>query len=246
MSQQVVWIPLQVSKSFHLSRGLPSETMSVQPSYNAQTAAESKQLIVIASIHQPSTSTFQLFDKLVLLSGGKQHYFGPVEGVESHFASLGFPMPRQVNPAEFLLDMMNIDFASHQESAVLRLDEMHRGWVMSTSAQNMKAEIVLTLKNVEQLPPTRASHGNFPIILMTLIHRSFVKSYRDVVAYGIRIAMYTGLAIMMGTVWLRLHTEQDDIQPFINAIVSISIRLNNIVLTYVPSSLVQLSCLSWQ
>ena len=54
---------------------------------------------------------------------------------------------------------------------------------------------------------------------MTLVHRSFVKSYRDVVAYGIRIAMYTGLAIMMGTVWLRLHTEQADIQPFINAIV---------------------------
>lgn len=25
---------------------------------------------------------------------------------------------------------------------------------------------------------------------------------------------------MMGTVWLRLHTEQEYIQPFINAIVS--------------------------
>ena len=28
-----------------------------------------------------------------------------------------------------------------------------------------------------------------------------------------------GLAIMMGTVWLRLHPSQDYIQPFINAIV---------------------------
>lgn len=28
-----------------------------------------------------------------------------------------------------------------------------------------------------------------------------------------------GLAIMMGTVWLRLHPEQDYIQPFVNAIV---------------------------
>lgn len=190
----------------------------------SRSPADRKQLIVIASIHQPSTSTFQLFDKLVLLSGGKQHYFGPVDGVGSHFASLGFPMPRQVNPAEFLLDMMNIDFASHQESAAARLDEMQKGWVTSTRAQKMKAEMVTTLKNVEPLPTTKPSSRNFPIILMTLVHRSFVKSYRDVVAYGIRIAMYTGLAIMMGTVWLRLHTEQDDIQPFINAIVSTTTR----------------------
>lgn len=32
--------------------------------------------------------------------------------------------------------------------------------------------------------------------------------------------IYTGLAIMMGTVWLRLDTSQKYIQPFINAIVS--------------------------
>ena len=57
-------------------------------------------------------------------------------------------------------------------------------------------------------------------ILLALLHRSFIKSNRDVVAYGVRIAMYLGLAVMMGTVWLRLETSQDHIQPFINAIVS--------------------------
>jgi hypothetical protein len=35
--------------------------------------------------------------------------------------------------------------------------------------------------------------------------------------------MYVGLAIMMGTVWLRLHNDQDDIQPYINAVVSVSV-----------------------
>lgn len=32
--------------------------------------------------------------------------------------------------------------------------------------------------------------------------------------------MYMGLAIMMGTVWLRLSPNQEHIQPFVNAIVS--------------------------
>ena len=128
-------------------------------------------------------------------------------------------MPQQVNPAEFLLDMMNVDFASHQEAAEARLEEMHRGWASSSKALEMANKIESALKDVEPLPTTKQSNRNFPIILMTLVHRSFVKSYRDVVAYGIRVAMYTGLAIMMGTVWLRLHTDQRSIQPFINAIV---------------------------
>ena len=57
--------------------------------------------------------------------------------------------------------------------------------------------------------------------ILTLLHRSFVKGYRDLTAYWIRVAMYMGLAIMMGTVWLRLSTTQAHIQPFINAIVSL-------------------------
>ena len=30
-------------------------------------------------------------------------------------------------------------------------------------------------------------------IIIALLHRSFIKSYRDVVAYGIRIVMYLGM-----------------------------------------------------
>lgn len=59
-------------------------------------------------------------------------------------------------------------------------------------------------------------------IALTLIHRSLVKSYRDIIVYGIRIAMYIGLAIMMGTVWLRLSPEGGNIQAYTNAIVRIN------------------------
>ena len=178
------------------------------------------QLIVIASIHQPSTSTFQLFDKLLLLSGGKSHYFGTVEDVEPQFESMGYPVPLHTNPAEFLLELMNIDFASHQAAASNRLQEIERAWVNSPKAIELSASINAAMNNKDPLSDTKPSKRNLPIILMTLVHRSFIKSYRDVVAYGIRVAMYTGLAIMMGTVWLRLKTDQNAIESFTNAIVS--------------------------
>jgi ABC-type multidrug transport system ATPase subunit len=187
--------------------------------------AKRNNLIVIASIHQPSTSTFQLFDKLLLLSSGRSHYFGTIEGLEAQFESMGYPIPLHTNPAEFLLELLNVDFASHQGSAQQRLQELQGAWAGSSKAYELAAYIQTTINRVEPLESTRPSTRTFIPLLLTLIHRSFIKSYRDVVAYGIRVAMYIGLAIMMGTVWLRLSPTQASIIPLTNAIVSIHLQV---------------------
>lgn len=186
--------------------------------------ARRNNLIVIASIHQPSTSTFNLFDKLLLLSAGKTHYFGPLRAVGAYYESIGKPIPLHVNPAEFLLDLVNIDFASSKDDAQGGLEDLHRAWLASPLAGQLsnivaycetqqRGRVDLEMVVAEKKP-------GFLSLVLTLLHRSFIKSYRDVIAYGVRVAMYLGLAIMMGTVWVRLKTEQEYIQPYINAIVS--------------------------
>jgi ABC-type multidrug transport system ATPase subunit len=52
--------------------------------------AKKYKVLVIASIHQPSTITFESFDKLMLLSRGKVCYNGPVSEVKDYFAGLGY------------------------------------------------------------------------------------------------------------------------------------------------------------
>ena len=115
---------------------------------------------------------------------------------------------------------MNTDFANNQSHAQGQLEQIHQAWTTSPKYFETEARINRVIRNPEEaLPISKPSGGNFLIVLMALVHRAFIKSYRDVVAYGIRIVMYFGLAIMMGTVWLRLKSNQSDIQPFINAIV---------------------------
>jgi hypothetical protein len=206
------------------------------------------QLIVIASIHQPSTATFQLFDKLLLLSAGKSHYFGTVPDVGAHFESCGFSMPIQMNPAEFILELMNTDFANDQALAEQRLQHIQETWSQSPPANDMRKEILeisASFKDEGSLDPPKESRANFFAVVLALVHRSFIKSYRDVVAYGIRIAMYTGLAIMMGTVWLRLKTDQADIQPVINSIVSVIDHDLLMIFVDKSSSSDPLSCHLW-
>lgn len=90
-------------------------------------------MIVIASIHQPSTSTLLLFDDILLLSGGKTVYYGPPEDSISYFESQGYPPSPMMSPAEFMLELTNTDFShstGHGGSQVL--DALLHGWETST------------------------------------------------------------------------------------------------------------------
>ncbi|KAI0480152.1 hypothetical protein GGR56DRAFT_671296 [Xylariaceae sp. FL0804] len=232
--------------------------------------ARRNNLIVIASIHQPSTSTFNLFDKLLLLSGGRPHYFGPVGGVADFYAQqCGWAIPSRTNPAEFLLEAVSTDFGSSSPSGAGAgaVDYHHTGgsdrrrllvdWLQGAwEASPQRARVARAVEEVATAAAVGGHNGGYgPAgaadlgeyadgrrpgrvgLVVTLLHRSFVKSYRDVVAYGIRIAMYTGLAVMMGTVWLRLDTDQSSIIPFTNAIFFGSAFMSFMAVAYVPAFL---------
>src|SRR5262249_1543015 len=72
----------------------------------------------------------------------------------------------------------------------------------------------------------------------------WIKAYRDIVVYGIRIVMYLGLAILMGTVFLRFQGNQNHIQPFINAIFFGSAFMSFMAVAYVPAFLEDLHTFS--
>jgi len=203
--------------------------------------AKKHNLIVITSIHQPSTSTFAMFDKLLLLSQGATAYSGPVSEVQPYFESCGFPIPLYMNPAEFIIDFVNTDFARDRSEVDQQLNMVHSSWhksrLASATVTELSDEITRGQSESDLIGNTADSHASWFGILFALIHRSFIKSYRDIIAYGIRIAMYMGLAIMMGTVWLRLSPKQANIQSFINAIFFGGAFMSFMAVAYIPAFL---------
>lgn len=177
-----------------------------------------------------------------------------------------------VNPAEFILDIVSTDFSRDDESAAdgekstqptrtatERLQYIQNSWqeleqarITDTHGADQSDGEYDNSDKKQIAEAAASSQPAFYRIVLVLLHRSFIKANRDVIAYGVRVAMYLGLAIMMGTVWLRLHESQEYIQPFINAIVSYpaiylkcvsKFRFTNI---HTSSSSARLSCPSWQ
>jgi ABC-type multidrug transport system ATPase subunit len=179
--------------------------------------AKKHNLIVVASMHQPSSSTFAMFDRLLLLCRGGTVYSGPISKLQPYFESSGFPIPLHMNPVNFIIgfvnnDLVNNDFANNDFARVHHLWRKF-GLASATVTEEMKLNSV---DDAFEPEPGKETAGVLTI-LAALVHRSSIKSYRDIAAFGIRIAIYMGLAVVMSIVWLRLSPTQGNIQSFVNA-----------------------------
>lgn len=193
-------------------------------------------LLVITSIHQPSTAIFVMFDRLLVLSQGSTVYNGLASDIEPYFSSCGFPLPLHTNPAEFIMTLVNVDFIQRSFDGDTPADV-----VLSSDARLRQEHAIL--QNIGRFDEkghelvVAGGGSSYLSILAALVGRALIKSYRDIIAYGIRIAMYTALAIMMGTIWLRLSPVQAHIQSFINAIFFGGAFTSFMAVAYIPSFL---------
>ncbi len=216
--------------------GLDSETSFNVMSF-VRDVTKAHNLIVVTSIHQPSTMTFELFDKLLLLSSGKTCYYGSICNVKPYFDGIGFPMPLLTNPADFMLRLINVDFERDVQVAREKIARIHEAWESTAESANEKSAAKDTSSFI--VSDYLAAPGNPRNRLLsttwTVLHRSWIKSRRDVLVYGLRFGMYLGLAILMGTVWLRLPPTQSSIQPYSNCILFGSAFMSFMAVVYVPA-----------
>ena len=73
---------------------------------------------VLCTIHQPSASLFAQFDNLLLMkAGGNMVYFGQVDQLSDYFEKNGVDMPKDINPAERMIDIVSGDLSKDKDWA---------------------------------------------------------------------------------------------------------------------------------
>lgn len=78
---------------------------------------------VIATVHQPRSTMYDLFDQLLVLNQGRTVYQGPAKNATSYFARLGFRVPEHVSPADYVIDvLLDPDRASLATKDISTLD----------------------------------------------------------------------------------------------------------------------------
>jgi ABC-type multidrug transport system ATPase subunit len=61
--------------------------------------AKDERIIILCTIHQPSTKVYNGFDQVMILSKGREAFTGNVTDATPYFEQIGYPLPVQTNPA---------------------------------------------------------------------------------------------------------------------------------------------------
>ena len=77
--------------------------------------AAQENLVIVATIHQPSSKVYARFDQVMILSGGREAFCGKVDQTIPYFEKIGYSLESFSNPAEFFLDLVNNDFVDQVE-----------------------------------------------------------------------------------------------------------------------------------
>ncbi|XP_040999064.1 ABC transporter G family member 11-like [Juglans microcarpa x Juglans regia] len=181
---------------------------------------------VIASIHQPSSEVFQLFDRLYLLSGGKTVYFGEASEAYEFFGQAGFPCPALRNPSDHFLRYINSDFdkikATLKGSMKLRFEASDDPLEKITTAEAIRILIdsyctsqycYAVREKVEEISKFKGtvldsggSQASFQMQALTLTKRSFVNMSRDFGYYWLRLLIYIVVTICIATIYFNVGT----------------------------------------
>ncbi|OLY84370.1 ABC transporter G family member 7 [Smittium mucronatum] len=157
--------------------------------------AVKKNLICMSSIHQPSSKIFYTFDKVILLAPGGVVYFGSTRDVLEYFSSIGFENPPLENPADFLIDIMTIDYENEENLQISldRVELLKRSWSeyvsnngdeykSNTSIGNSLASYNPGLSEPKETTidePTEVWKNPWLAEFYTLLSRSWLRQRRD-------------------------------------------------------------------
>ncbi|XP_023541127.1 ABC transporter G family member 7 [Cucurbita pepo subsp. pepo] len=172
---------------------------------------------VICSIHQPRGSVYSKFDDIILLTEGALVYAGPAheEPVE-YFSKFGYSCPDHVNPAEFLADLISIDYSSPE--SVYSSQKRIYGFVESFSRHSStilyatsseKRQISARMKFRENKLLKR---GGWWRQFCLLLKRAWMQAFRDGPTNKVRARMSIASAIIFGSVFWRIERSQTSIQ----------------------------------
>ncbi|KAI9346934.1 P-loop containing nucleoside triphosphate hydrolase protein [Obelidium mucronatum] len=186
--------------------------------------AVNRNCAVICTVHQPSPSTYQLFDKVLYLARGGTVFFGKTGGADvEYFEQAGLSLPLYTCISDVVLDHINVEFLSEETVANERIQVLMNAWNTSQNAKALGLQTENSPKSASSSSVTAMQGGDdyihsFGTQVKILVRRSISNVTKNFLAFGMRLFFMIALAIQMGTTWLRMSNSQTTVQERFSSI----------------------------
>ncbi|KAM0888739.1 hypothetical protein ACQ4PT_028158 [Festuca glaucescens] len=199
--------------------GLDSAASYHVMSHIARIAAK-EGMTVVAAVHQPSGDVFELFHNLCLLAYGRTVFFGEAAHATEFFTQTGFPCPNLRNPSDHFLRTINKDFdekivkssKATRKTAAEAIDILTQAYQSPAYSEKTVSEIAVMKQINGGASFRRREQASFSTKLLVLTRRSFVNMHRDIGYYWMRLGVYVGIGLCLGTIFYQVGNGYSSIQ----------------------------------
>lgn len=143
--------------------------------------AKDEHLIIVCTIHQPSTKVYNGFDEIMIMSRGREAFSGDVNDAVSYFESIGYPCPQHMNPAEYFLDLVNSDFSD--EAAVSSILDTWEEKRPGAGFSHHRKALGFSGDGDGQDGVTDIKRAGLSKEIFIMLRRHFMMVYRDPILY---------------------------------------------------------------
>lgn len=146
---------------------------------------------IVCTIHQPSTTIYEMFDHVYLVAEGRCIYQGDPMMIVSYFKSFGLTCPKYHNPADYAMEVMCNEYGDF--NGKLSQGQNLEGQKNWRKKEELKIEglkrcsVVRTMKVPSEFNKTRV-----------LLFRCLLRFYKDWQTTLIRFVMYLLLGVLFG------------------------------------------------
>ncbi|GAM21181.1 hypothetical protein SAMD00019534_043560, partial [Acytostelium subglobosum LB1] len=178
-----------------------------------------QQKTIICTIHQPRPDIFQMFDYVLLLSKGRVVYFGPTKTIVEHFASLGHICPDDVNPSDFFLDLITINYQDDdvQNESTLRLEALLQGFQASPTYRSNMDDMASNGEDETRTFSIPKRNTNVILHSWLLYHRSMLNMVRDKTIVMSRLIETVLVSLIIGGMFYQLGEDLSGIKSRVSA-----------------------------
>uniref|UniRef100_A0A7S0QS61 ABC transporter domain-containing protein n=1 Tax=Pyramimonas obovata TaxID=1411642 RepID=A0A7S0QS61_9CHLO len=188
-------------------------------------AAKQRNVVMVASVHQPSSRVFYAFDQLLVLSKGRTAFCGQAaDALEYLDTKCGLRPAMAMNPADFVVEVVNADFADPKQ-----VDAILDKWAACSSNQ---------LAPSTPKSPKKGSHGRswlVPSRSLALTSRTLRLYIRDPAVYTFRFMLYTFMSCFLGVTYYQLTYDQRDVMDRMFTIVWVVAFFSYMSMVALPS-----------
>jgi ABC-type multidrug transport system ATPase subunit len=190
-------------------------------SFQAQSVMESMKSLslsgrlVICVVHQPRSSIFEMFDKLLLLSLGRSIYLGNSSDSSQYFANCGYEVPKLFNPSDFFLDIISPDNRNEEVEleTSARISKLYELWDIK-AIEDKKNNSLYTKEKYNDVELTIndefdivKSYRNFKLLMW----RSHVEQTRDIKTIIVKIFLTLFFGFIIAGIYSETGHDQTSI-----------------------------------